>query len=87
MPPYRIAVIHKDKEHPHGTVSHHGPAFDEAFRQAVAHVKDVDPGEIDLLEEARASLKRARHQFPAKDGFTVELHDLTDKGFRPIKED
>lgn len=72
----RIAVSHKDKDHPGSAVAFHGPAFDSAWRTVASQVKGCDPDDIDLEAHAREHLERAKQEFPAKDGWRVALHHV-----------
>jgi hypothetical protein len=42
----------------------------------VAHVRDCSPGDVDLLEEAKTTLERARREYPESEGWEVGLEAI-----------
>lgn len=70
---YRIAVAHTDPGHPNATPAHWGPAYNAAFADTIAHVKGISAGQVDLLEEAKASLDRCREEHPGHDVWVERL--------------
>lgn len=67
---YRIAVNHRDDDHDIAPVPFHfGPAYNDAYAQTVAEVLNTDPGDVDLLEQARKGLERARAEYPKDGGY------------------
>lgn len=74
---FRVAVDHPDDNHDVLPVTaHYGPAYDAAYANVVAEVKDVPAGDVDLLEEARKGAERARRDYPESDGYVVSIEAL-----------
>jgi hypothetical protein len=72
----RVAVRHTDPDHPSSATFHYGPAFNEQMAGLVAHVRGCSPGDVDLAEEAKVALERAREEYPESEGWEVGLEAI-----------
>lgn len=75
-PTIRVAVRHTDSGHPSSAVFHYGPAFNDQIADTIAHLRDVAPGDVDLMEEANRTLERALEDYPEEDGWEVFLEAI-----------
>lgn len=74
---YRVAVSHTQDGHPESRPAHWGPAYNESFREVLAHATDVQPHEVDLLAEARKGADRAQAEHG--DDYAVWVERLVDR--------
>lgn len=78
MGSYRVAVAHRDPEHPSATPAHWGPAVDSAFIGAVAQVRGVPVSQVDHLEAAQTLAERCRGEHDGD--WNVWVERLVDRG-------